>query len=298
MKRIFHFCILLYKIICGYIYKLFLDLGLLRIPSLNYAFKRTPNVVVSLTSYGRRVSSCVVYYTIVSILRQKIQPDRIIIWISEEEWNHNLIPKRIFALRNKGVEIRSCKDYKSYKKLIPALQLCKDDIIITIDDDIIYSKDTISSFLKYHKLFPNQILCYCSSIPIEDHGVPHYYDKWELVDRELSKIVLFPIGYGAILYPPGSLHKDVLDIEKFEALCPNADDIWFWFNSTRINIIKTNIHKNGIDFSFDMLYQHFHKGAALTHMNRMENSNDLQFKKLFEYYNVRLNVDEDKLQNY
>ena len=41
------------------------------------------------------------------------------------------------------------------------------------------------------------------------------------------------IGFGGVLYPPHSLHKDVLDKSKFMVLIPTNDDAWFWLNSVR-----------------------------------------------------------------
>ena len=38
---------------------------------------------------------------------------------------------------------------------------------------------------------------------------------------------LFPTGVGGVLYPPGSLNRDVVKKELFLELCPLADDIWF-----------------------------------------------------------------------
>ena len=35
-------------------------------------------------------------------------------------------------------------------------------------------------------------------------------------------------GVGGVLYPPGSLKKEMIDEALFTRLAPTADDIWFW----------------------------------------------------------------------
>lgn len=267
----------------GYGYRFLVDLHLVKIPSLETT---NCDVVVSLTSYGRRVKKQVVYYTIVSLLRQTMQPKRIILWLSESEWNDNTIPQRLLKLRNKGVEIRYCKEIRSYKKLIPTITLCPNDNIMTVDDDIIYATDTLSSIWQSHRLNLNAIKCFSASRPIVKNGIPSSYASWRELNVSDKGLLIFPIGYGGTLYPCGSLHVDVTREDLFMQLCPLADDIWFWFCGLLNNTEKVFVPKSSFDLSFDALYQYFHKGSALTHSNRFENANDVQFKSLFEYYNV------------
>lgn len=94
---------ILVRCLWGYILKYCFDLSLLNIPSLGD--KNQANVIVSLTSYGRRVEKCVVYYTICSLLRQNIQPKRIILWLAENEWADEKLPARLLRLKSKGLEI-------------------------------------------------------------------------------------------------------------------------------------------------------------------------------------------------
>ena len=270
----------------GYVYKILVDLHLIAIPKLNK--NKTADVIISLTSYGRRVKTNVVYYTIVSLLRQTVQPDRIVLWLSEDEWNNDSIPDRLKNLKKKGVEILYCKDIRSYKKLIPTLKMCSGMTIITVDDDIIYSRDTVEVLVKEHNYYPSDIICLNCSIPIFVNGIPQKYEAWNDVCQSYSDLLIFPVGCGGILYPNGSLHKDVIKEELFLELCSNADDIWFWFCGLRKGTIKRYVLKKGIDYSFDAFYQYLHKGSALSHSNRFENRNDVQFKQLFDFYNVRI----------
>lgn len=270
----------------GYVYKWLVDLHLLNVPHL----KGSCDIVVSLTSYGRRVADGVVYYTLVSLLRQKVQPTRIILWLADCEWKDETLPKRIKELKEKGVEVRYCKDIRSYKKLIPTITLCSNCSIMTVDDDIIYANDTLELIWKEHLMNPSAIICFNAYTPLIENGIPVHYSRWcgslPLLNKDT---IIFPVGCGGTLYPPGSLHNDVLREDLFMVLCPLADDIWFWFCGLLNETEKVFIKKHSSDFSFDALYQYFHRGSALTHSNRFECANDKQFKVLFDHYCVSIN---------
>ncbi len=272
--------------IIGYLYKLLIDIHVLKIPCLNN--EGGADVIVSLTSYGRRVKTNVVYYTLVSLLRQKVQPSKIVLWLAEDEWNDNNIPDKLSSLKEKGIEISYCKDIRSYKKLIPTFTKYPGSNVMTVDDDVIYSSDTLSTMLNTHNNYKEDILCYVSRNPDIIDGLPQGYGHWKEFMRNEEGYLLFPVGYGGTFYPKGALHEDVCDERLFMSLCPMADDVWFWFCGIRNKTYKRCIAKKGIDLSFDSLYQYFHKGSALTHSNNQNNQNDVQIRKLFDYYNFRL----------
>ena len=233
----------------------------------------------------------VVFYTIASLLRQTIQPSKIVLWLAEDEWNENSIPQKLRKLQEKGVEICYCKDLRSYKKLIPSLEKYPFSTIITVDDDMIYSSDTIETLIAAHERMPNEIICTVARKPIIEKGLPKKYNEWEdsLIspfDDNSQGVNLFPVGVGGVLYPVGSLHDDVVKEYLFMKYCPLADDIWFWFCGWRKHTVKRFVKKRGNDYSFDSLYQYFHKGSALTHANSQEDQNDVQLKELFRCYNI------------
>lgn len=267
----------------GYVYKWLVDLGLISIPEMK---GNDCDIIVSLTSYGRRVADGVVYYTLVSLLRQIVQPARIILWLAEDEWNDEKLPKKLKQLRDKGVEIHYCEDIRSYKKLIPTILFFPNSNILTVDDDIIYSKDTVKKVWLEHKVNPNAVICLNASIPIIEKGVPTQYARWKDLKKKDSGMMIFPVGCGGTFYPAGSLHSDVIRKDLFIKLCPLADDIWFWFCGMLNKTEKNFLGKSGAALSFDALYQYLHKGSALTHTNRFEHANDKQFKELFEHYGV------------
>lgn len=248
--------------------------------------KRKVPIIVSLTSYGRRVNS-VVYYTLISILNQTIQPLKIILWL-DESWTEKSLPKKLLALKKYGIEIRFCSNIKSYKKLLPTLQEISDYPIVTIDDDVMYTPYFLESLYNSYLSEPQKIHCTHALAPVMKNSSEfETYVDWPEFDGKNNNKYIFPIGEGGVLYPPNSLHKDVNNIELAMSLCPYADDIWFWVmalkNGTQHNIV--NLKKTF--YSFDALYQYFHKGSALTHSNAKENKNDIQLKNVISYFNLK-----------
>ena len=248
-----------------------------------------PDLIVSLTSYGRRVNKTV-YYTLVSLLRQSHRPDRIILWLDSDNWNENNLPKKLKRLITKGVEIKFYKDVKSYKKLIPTLKEYPESIIITVDDDVIYSKDLIETLYEAHICNPTAILCTRAYKARFIDNKPAKYKTWQNVQNisNLSKgEILFPVGIGGVLYPPHSLYHDILEEDKFMTLCPNADDIWFWYMAKLKGTEHCFVPMTNNFYSFDAIYQAMHRGSALTHSNVVENHNDVQLRNVLEEYGYR-----------
>lgn len=248
---------------------------------------RTPQVVVSLTSYGRRVNK-VVPYVLVSLLRQTMKPDRIVLWLDDEHWNDDNIPQSLKQLRECGIEIRFCADLRSYKKLLPSLALCPEDVVITVDDDIYYSPYLVERMYESYKKNPGNVHCIVAHEPLldaEGHLLP--YDDWRMDVKKSLTGRLYPVGCGGVLYPPKSLYKDVTDYEIAARLAPAADDIWFWamalVNGTGHRLVD---YTGCTNYTLDSIYQYFHSDSALTHQNVKEKRNDKQLKAVCVHYHL------------
>ncbi len=190
-------------------------------------YKQEP-LIVSLTSYPLRIQT--VHLVIETLLKQSLQPDKLILWLSEEEFPNREkdLPKKLLQQTMRGLEIEWCEDIKSYKKLIPALKAYPDAVIVTADDDIYYHQEWLE---RLYRAYINNPDC------IHAHRITKFYldendefaivaggqDYWKLPSY-LNKLV----GVGGVLYPPHCFHPDVLDESKFMELAPTSDDIWFW----------------------------------------------------------------------
>lgn len=242
-------------------------------------------IIVSLTSYGRRIHE--VYLTIESIMRQTVKPNKIILWLAEDEFTTDTIPVSLKRLEKRGLTIGFCEDIKSYKKLVPALRKYPDDIIITVDDDVLYNYDLIENLMNSYKKNPKVIhFCRGSRIKIHEDGSLYGYTQWDspVKDSYINKLN-FPTGVGGILYPPDCFHKDVTNEKLFMTLCPTADDVWFKAMSLlKMTYAKKVYTQNikGVDYT--ILNNDMQSETALWNINVTKN--DEQIKAVFSKYDI------------
>ena len=243
-----------------------------------------PQLVVTLTSYGRRATKTVPH-VLASLLVQTKRPDRIILWLDNINFSDTRLPKPLAVMRDKyGVEIRFCEDTRSYKKLIPTLQLCPDDILVTVDDDLLYKRRLLEKLYEAHLETPHMRLCALAHQPIIENGAFLPYRKWKHNVMYHSKNRIFPLGGAGTLYPPHSLHADVTNQSLFMQLAPQADDVWFWAMGEMAGT-KTRLIDFGYPFyQVDLLYQLMHKDASLMASNLHEDNNDKQIRNVLNHY--------------
>lgn len=242
-------------------------------------------VIVSLTTYGKRIHD--VYLTIESIMHQTAKPNKIILWLAEDEFTMNTIPISLKRLIDRGLTIEFCEDIKSYKKLVPALQRYPDSIIITIDDDVAYQQDLIENLLHSYREDPDLIhFCRGHKMRITKDGILDSYTRWDFfINNTLTDKLNFPTGVGGILYPPHCFHEDVTNEKLFMVLCPTADDIWFKAMSLLKGTFSRKVYThnvNGMDYT--ILNNDIQDETALWNINITRN--DEQIKAVFSKYNL------------
>ena len=147
--------------------------------SILQCYNNSSDVIVSLTSYGARVSEtlpCTVY----SLLQQSVKPNRIIVWLDNINWSLDNLPEPLRQLQKAGVEVMFCKDIRSYKKLIPTLRLYPNNIIITVDDDMYYNEHLIEWLLDAYQLSNKNVVIGTKATRITNvDGVYLPYSKWD-----------------------------------------------------------------------------------------------------------------------
>lgn len=240
------------------------------------------DVVVSLTSFPGRIES--VADTLESLLAQTLRPGKLVLWLAEEQFPHREgdLPVKLLQLKNRGLEIEWCEDIRSYKKLVPALRMYSDRIIVTADDDLIYSRTWLAELLITHIQDRDSIVCHRShGVTFDGDGSFAPYKSWpkEIVSGEPSFAHLCTSGAG-VLYPPGSLHEAVLEADRFMSICPTGDDLWFWtmavLNGTKVRIVK--------DSSFRLEFVPGTQEEALWIGNVSGGGNDRMLKELSVRY--------------
>ena len=165
---------------------------------------RQKKIIISFTSYFQRFSFLT--NMIESITNQNFLSIKILLFLYENDFNK-------YNLKLDGVEVIKVKEnLKSHKKYYYAMKNYKNYAIITIDDDIYYSSDTILSLYESYINHPNiisgrrtHLIKYKTNRQIDG------YFKWVFQQENIlnpSYNLFITTGAGAI-YPP-----DILNIEE------------------------------------------------------------------------------------
>lgn len=194
-------------------------------------------LIVTVTSYPARIKY--VSKAVRSIMTQRTKPNRIVLWLANENFTNKEkdLPLELLKLKKYGLEIRWCEDVKSYKKLIPALREFDDAIFITVDDDTYYRSTMIEQLIESYKKDSSIIWAHrITKIVIEDgdyRAIAGGRETWD-APTYLHKLT----GAGGVLYPGNVFYKDILNEQIFRDVCTTNDDIWFWLMAV-LNGTKT-----------------------------------------------------------
>lgn len=255
---------------------------------INKVEMRDRKIIVSLTSYGRRANR-IVRFTICSLMRQTLKPDAIVLWLDRDKWNEDTIPRSLRSLTKYGLSIRYCSDnIRSYEKLVPALEAYPNDIIVTCDDDMWYSKRFLEDLYNSYLRNSEHVYTYgIKQIKRDNNGNMGKYNSWTMPTRQDRSAPSFALGYCGCLYRRDMLYNDVMRKDLFMKLCPTADDVWFFFMEflagTHCVLVKRKE-----PYPIDFFYQFFHKGSNLASVNCEEDLNDVQIKNIMNHYGISI----------
>jgi len=251
---------------------------------LNDHLKTNPKIVpaiISLTTIPERIG--LIEKAIKSLLYQSWLPERIILWVDNDVIVDNGL--KVLSKNYPIFEIRKCQDVGPHTKLIWSLAEFPDKPIITADDDTLYPFEWFQRLYRSFKRYPKLISAVqAKKIGFFEKSNRRFkpYDEWEEYNEIGINPNILPLGKDGVLYPPGSFHEEVHNIELLKKLCPKADDIWFramtLLNNT--NCLKLNY----FHINYNVIKQT--QNNSLYHSNVHERKNDLQLLKVFEHYNL------------
>ncbi len=256
--------------------------------------ERTVPIILSLTSYEERFDDLVI--SIYSLLNQKIKPDRIILWLSDEYDGVNDLPYEITRFIKNGLEIRFVKDIKSYTKAIYAFKEFPNSIIVTADDDIYYPKNWLEKLYYSYIAHSEDIHVHRAHRVKFSGGQLAPYETWDRhVSEETARFDNFLTGVGGVLYPPNCFTKEVLREDVFLKNSPTADDVWFWVmalvHNKKIRVVKNHIKNLACTNILRQIL--FNKGTL--YAKNSKGLNDLQLENLMKLYGqnvaARLNLE-------
>lgn len=201
--------------------------------------KDSKRLIVSLTSYPARINF--VSQVMESLYTQSLQADKIILWLAEEQFPKKEadLPDSLLADAYAGnFELRWCDDLGSHKKYYYAMQEYPHDVIVTVDDDIIYDPYMLVTLYESYLRFPSAVSAHRVSCMHFDNGgelLPP--ECWTLpfeVIKDTPSSQLMAIGSRGILYPPGIIDKSAFDLEIIKQLCGFKDT--FFLNDSWLKI--------------------------------------------------------------
>ena len=217
-----------------------------------------PKIIVSLTSFKTRLLT--IDRVIDSILEGTLIPDKIVLTLFYKDYY--LISKKIneyFIKKNIEIIIVNI-DIRPHKKYFFSMQKYPYDIIINIDDDILYEKSTIESLYNNYLKFPYYISARRVNLIKYNKttGKALAYKYWSKDYTLLKKpsFDLLATGVGGILYPPNILkinYSLIYDLDN----CITSDDLFLkhrenlfkiktvWVPNNYLMGIKT-IHQQGL----------------------------------------------------
>src|SRR5881392_596871 len=189
-----------------------------------------PRVIVSLSTVPDRINN--LSPTIRSLLNQTRPPDEIVLAIPEfsiREQRPYLVPKYISRLPRVRV-LHCAEDWGPATKFIGAIQdeLAagrQNTLIMVADDDRLYPRDAIETYLYYSEQLPNAALCFRgaampSTLDWDDAKMIYAKDLRE--PRPVAVIT----GCGSYLIQPRFFDGSLWDYSGAPSVAFYIDDIW------------------------------------------------------------------------
>lgn len=243
-------------------------------------------IVVSLTTYGKKIHE--VYLVIESIFQQTLKPNKIVLWLSEKDFSIETLPVVLKRQMERGLEIRLCKDVRSYTKVVYAFKEFAGCHIISIDDDIVYPFDMIEQFVTAYRKNNRSVLFNKGHEMLLDKTkkcmLP--YIEWCRAGEAKGKSLLYlPLGVYGIFYPDGIMSQEVTNEKVFMDICPMADDVWFKAMTLKEGIECASVDKGG-SYMNNFISIELNREKALARTNVDLGANDWQIQKVFDLYGL------------
>lgn len=242
-------------------------------------------LIVSLTSYPARISK--LWMVIKTLLNQKLVDNfKVILWLSENQFPKGLdsLPKSLTNLIEKGLDVRFVSDdLKSHKKYYYAFKEYPNNIVVTVDDDVLYSPILLRTLLDAHDKYSDCVIC--NRGKIIDKALS--YKKWRNVDSFMMPVKnILPTGIGGVLYPPHCYNSNIFDIEAIKSTCINGDDLWL---NLMCRLNGTKVVHTGARFGFITVLSSQETALCIENVNH--DKNDIQIDAITKWMLNEKNTD-------
>ena len=189
-------------------------------------------LIVSLTSFPARITF--VPRVIDCLTAQTHPADEIVLYLSEGQFpaRDADLPEALRERASAGhLRIRWVSgDLKPHKKYIYAFREYPEDIIVTVDDDVLYDPGLLEHLWETHLQYPGAVVAGRTPlITLDSAGNPRPYASWlrrVTGFEEGPSMQLCAVGIGGVLYDPKWFPEELYDESVIRDTCLMADDLW------------------------------------------------------------------------
>lgn len=244
-------------------------------------------IVVSLTTFPGR--SDTVWLAVETLLRQKIKPDAIILWLSSEQFKGvSDLPQTLLGLVDRGLRIEFREgDLRSHKKYFYARKEFPGATLVLADDDIFYPTTMLKDLVELSRQYEGKVICrFAKKIKWTESGRLSPYIEWMKVNDSTPREDIFFGSGGGVLIPPSAVHEDLLNENAFLENCPLADDIWL---NAMCRLVSREMVSTPVPFS--LLPVTNNDKTDLSSVNNGQLMNDRQLEQVIAYCKKAHGVD-------
>ncbi len=239
------------------------------------------NTVVSLTSTKGRLSN--IFPTLYSLTAQTRKPDLIVLWLGKNgAYQGNLISR----IRSMGIRVCFREDLGPHTKYYYAFREYKNDLVITVDDDIIYHRNMVDELYGTCQKHRDCVIARRVNRMRFDQGkrLLKYKDWiWEYRDADAPAHDLLATGVGAVLYPPLVIALICREDKDFLKVSPRADDIWLKFRELSKGVKVCAVYDSRFDH--DIINRKSQR-TSLASANVDGGKNDLWIRNCMKYFGM------------
>lgn len=247
--------------------------------------KRETPIIVSLSSNEEHFDN--LELTLYSLLNQKVCPDRIILWLSDEYELLDL-PYSITRFIKNGLEIRFVEEKGSYTAIINALKEFEKAINVLASDNVYYPRDWLKKLYHSYISNPADIHAHTSLKVLSSNGQVSSYKNWARVNRiESAEYTNYPLFYGGILYPPNCYKKEVFREDIYKTKVKTDWELWSWcmavVSNRKVRVVKNHIESFRVSNYLNIITNEYKKLKKYQYF-------DMQLSKLMDYYKQNIDL--------
>lgn len=193
-------------------------------------------VFVGVTTTNKRLD--LFFYAFQSLVRQNFEGYTVVVNLSKEAY---LFDDGIDSIPDwmcgDNVQVNFVENTGSYRKLLPLIATAgEDDLIVTADDDVLYSENWLPRLVSEAIEHPDSIVCGgARRISRNIFGRLQNYSGWPLCTAPETAMDLVPVGVFGVVYRKRLVDLGFITDIAYKVRAPTADDLWFRIASMRKN---------------------------------------------------------------